>query len=254
MYSSKAYEFVRKTFDLSLPHQSQIRRWYSKIPSEPGFTEPAFQALSAKVKEAEKESRQDVCSLMLDEMAIKTHVAWDGTRFHGYVDTGNGADVDDSSLVAKDVLVFMVVSINGSWKVPCAYFFVDGLSGLERANLVKVCIKKLHDAGVSVISLTCDGPSCHFSMMSGLGARLEPTSLQTFFPNPLEPTKKVYVLLDVCHMLKLVRNTFDEGGILIDKDGCKVYWQYIVELQKLQEKEGLRLGNKLHTYNGDSKK
>lgn len=47
-------------------------------------------------------------------MAIQTHFAWDGTRFHGYVDTGNGADVDDSSLVAKDVLVFMVVSINGS--------------------------------------------------------------------------------------------------------------------------------------------
>ena len=27
-YSSKAYEFVRKTFNLALPHQVQVRKWY----------------------------------------------------------------------------------------------------------------------------------------------------------------------------------------------------------------------------------
>ena len=53
-YSSKAYEFVRKTFNLSLPHQRQMRRWYSKIPAEPGFTQPSFEALSLKVEEAKK--------------------------------------------------------------------------------------------------------------------------------------------------------------------------------------------------------
>ncbi|KAG1672898.1 DNA transposase THAP9 [Nymphon striatum] len=244
-YSAKAYEFVRTSFNLALPHQSEIRHWYSKIPAEPGFTEPAFQALSAKVDEAAKKGRQIVCSLMLDEMAIKKHVSWDGIRFRGYVDIGNGAEDDDSAPVAKDALVFMVVSINGSWKVPCAYFFVDGLSGADRANLVKICIEKLHDAGVSVVSLTCDGPSCHFTMMNELGACLKPNNLKAFFPHPLEPNKKIHVLLDVCHMLKLVRNTLGQGGILMDKDGNKIYWNYIVELQKLQDKEGLRLGNKL---------
>ena len=77
-YSAKAYEFVRKTFNLALPHQSQVRRWYSKVPAEPGFTMPAFQALSAKVQEAEKDGKNVLCSLMLDEMAIKKHISWDG--------------------------------------------------------------------------------------------------------------------------------------------------------------------------------
>lgn len=40
-------------------------------------------------------------------------------------------------------------------------------------------------------------------------------------------------------MLKLVRNTLAEGGVLVDKDNKKIYWQYIVELQELQGKEGL---------------
>ncbi|CAB3979235.1 DNA transposase THAP9 [Paramuricea clavata] len=168
-YSSKAYEFVRETFNLALPHQVQVRKW-----------------------------------------------------FRGYVDVGNGVDEIDSSPVAKDALVLMAVAINGSWKVPCGYFFVDGLSGKERANLVKVCIKKLSDVGVNVVSLICDGPSCHFTMLQQLGACLKIENLQCYFVHPLDKTKKLYVLLDVCNMLKLVRNTLGLYGTLVDKDGGKI--------------------------------
>ena len=178
-------------------------------------------------------------------MAIRKHVSWDGEKFRGYVDLGNDVEEDDSAPVAKDALVLMAVSVNNTWKVPCGYFFVDGLSGAERANLVKVCIKKLHDAGVDVVSLTCDGPSCHIKMLTELGACLKPVNLQPYFVHPLNKNKKVHLLLDVCHMLKLIRNTLGEGGVLMDKDGNKVYWQYIIALHKLQDEEGLRLGNKL---------
>ena len=243
-YSSKAYEFVRKTFKLSLPHQSQVRKWYSKIPADPGFTNPAFQALKLKVKEAANKKQKVVCSLMLDEMAIHKHISWDGQKFRGYVDIGNDADDDDTLPVAKDVLVLMAVCVNSSWKVPCGYFLVDGLSGSERANLVKTCIEKLHDVGVDVVSLTCDGPSCHFTMLKELGACLDPTTLQAYFTHPMD-SKKVHILLDVCHMLKLIRNTLGEGGILIDKDGGRICWDYIIALERLQNEEGLRLGNKL---------
>lgn len=93
-----------------------------------------------------------------------------GTKFRGYVDIGNGVSDDDSNPMAKDALVFIVVSLNSSWKVPIAYFFIDGLSGCERANLVKVCIQKCHDVGVEKVSVSCDGPSCHFTMLNALGA------------------------------------------------------------------------------------
>ena len=244
-YSSKAYVFVRKTFNLALPHQVQVRKWYAKVPAEPGFTNPAFQALKLKVEEANKKGEKIICSLMLDEMAIRKHVSWDGKRFRGYVDVGNGTDENDSSPVAKEALVLIAVAVNDSWKVPCRYFFIDGLNGKERANLVKVCIKKLSDVGVNVVSLTCDGPSCHFTMLQELGACLNIENLQCYFVHPQDKNKKIYVLLDVGHMLKLVRNTLGSYGILIDKDDNKVCWKYIIELQKLQDKEGLRLGNKL---------
>ncbi len=54
---------------------------------------------------------------MIDEMAIRKHVSWDGKKYRGYVALGNDAEVDDSAPVAKDALVFMVVGLNKSWKV-----------------------------------------------------------------------------------------------------------------------------------------
>ena len=52
----------------------------------------------------------------------------------GFVDYG--IDVDDDSLPeASDTLVFMVVSLNSNWKVPCGYFLVNGLAEKEKANL-----------------------------------------------------------------------------------------------------------------------
>ena len=105
----------------------------------------------------------------------------------------------------------------------------------EGANLVKVCIKKLHDADVSVTSLTCDGPICHFSMKSAHGASLDPLKMQSFFPISWAQKEGTY-FLDVCHILNLIRNTLGIKGIFLDKDGDEIYWQYVTELQKLQEK------------------
>ena len=57
-YSTKAYEFVRKTFNIALPSQSQIRRWYGKVAADPGFTKPAFNALKVKAEDAEKNGKK----------------------------------------------------------------------------------------------------------------------------------------------------------------------------------------------------
>ena len=42
-----------------------------------------------------------------------------------------------------------------------------------------------------------------------------------------------------------MRNTLASYGILQDKEGNPIKWEHIKEPNKLQEVEGLRLGNKL---------
>ena len=243
-YSIKAYNYVRKTFQLALPHPSTLRTWYRAMNGQPGFTEEAFAALSIRVEEERKEQRQVVCALVFDELAIRKHVEWDGKKFAGYVDVGAGVE-SDSVPVASEALVLMLVAMNSNWKIPCGYFFIAGMSGEERANMIKQCLLKLHDTGVLVSSITCDGPSCNFAMMDALGVKLDPQNITSYFPHPADATIHVNVVLDACHMLKLVRNCWASYGIIKDKNGGKINWQYVEQLHKLQESEGLRLANKL---------
>lgn len=75
----------------------------------------------------------------MDEVAIRQHVEWDGEKYHGFIDMATQLDNDTLS-IAKDALTFMVVAVNANWKLPVGYFFVNGLCGQERSNLVKQCL------------------------------------------------------------------------------------------------------------------
>ena len=177
-------------------------------------------------------------------MLCLRHVEYKEGKFHGYVDVGSGT-YTDTTPVAKDALVIMAVSLTEQWKIPIAYFLIDGLSGEERANLVNEAFIRLHNTGVRPISLTCDGPPCHFTMLRCLGVDTSVDTMDPTFPKHVDSSSRIPVFLDVCHMVKLLRNCFDDNGIIITEDGREVRWQYVRELVNLQEREGLRLANRL---------
>lgn len=181
---------------------------------------------------------------MLDEMAIRKAIEWNGSLFTGYTDLGLGSQ-DDSSMLATEVLVFMVVAVNASWKLPIAYFLINGLSGFQKAELVRTALMKLHSCGVHIISVTCDGPTAHLSMIRDLGAEISAEVIRASFHHPSSAAQDVAVFLDPCHMIKLLRNCLGTLGVIRNENGESIRWQYILELHKLQEQEGLQLANKL---------
>ena len=63
-YSNRAYNYVRDTFGLCLPHEQTVRRWYSAIKAEVGFTAESFETLKAKVSEEEAAGREVLVDLM----------------------------------------------------------------------------------------------------------------------------------------------------------------------------------------------
>ena len=241
-YSPKAFDYVRENFNFALPHPKTICRWYSSVSADPGFTVASFTALESHVSEKRKEGKDTICSLMVDEMYIHQQTEFAREQIHGYVDIGAG---EMENTVASQAFVIMVVAINESWKIPIAYFMISSLTGAERANIIRESLSHLHAIGVKVVSLTCDGPSQNFTMIQELGAKINITNMSPHFLHPEDQTQKVHVLLDPCHMLKLIRNAFSTAEVLETENGKQIRWQYIEELHKLQEKEGLRLGNKL---------
>ena len=144
---------------------------------------------------------------MLDNMSISKHIDYDPkeSKFKGYIDIGSSVSEENSG-PATEALVLMVVAVNGHWKLPIAYFFVAGLSGKERANLVYTSLQMIHQTGALAVSLTCDGPSCHLAMLRALGASLDTNPMSTFFVHPSDASLKVHVFLDIVHYPTLVQN------------------------------------------------
>ena len=225
--------------------QRRCQRYKRKIIRLKNLVQHLKKNVISGKKTGKHSGKGRIYSKELTAFALTLQNTWDGAQSRGYVDLGNDVDDDDRPL-AKEVLVFMVVCVHSSWKIPCAYFFLDGLNGIERANLIKVCIQRLYDVGVRVISVTCDGPSAHFKMMSELGAKLNPpNNVNPSFQHPSSKDHKVYALLDICHMMKLVRNAFHKHGTLLDDEDNKIEWKYFEALNKLQESEGMHIANKL---------
>ena len=84
-------------------------------------------------------------------------------------------------------------------------------------------------------------------MLKELGANLSLQQLIPYFRHPSDPSKYIYVFLDVCHMLKLVRNNWAILGVIYDGDGKEIKWEYLVKLHELQESEGVHMANKLRS-------
>lgn len=243
-YSPKAYMYVRQKFNKSLPHPNTIAKWYRSVDGSPGFSQEALVAIKIKVADAALNNSQIICNMTLDEISIRKQIEWDGKKFYGYVDVGSNID-SDVVPEAKEALVFMLVALNQSWKIPIGYFLLNGLSGVEKSNLVKQGLSFLHESGVIVSSLTFDASASNVSMAKSLGANFNNVnSLKTSFCHPIT-NENVFIFFDACHMLKLIRNAIGHYKILKNSEGGNIEWRYLTSLVDLQLNEGLHAGNKL---------
>ncbi|CAH2088434.1 unnamed protein product [Euphydryas editha] len=173
-----------------LPHTRTLCRWYGTIDAEPGFTN---EALRIKFNSSDTYL---VCNLVFDEMAIHKQRLFHNQQKLGAVNFGAGpqdGDVEDN--VASQALVFMLVSLTENWKIP---------------------------VGVSVVRVTFDGCSANLSAAEILGCDLtDPNNFVTHFPHPCTQ-EKVCVFLDPCHVIKLIRNSFEKKRLFFDENGEKV--------------------------------
>lgn len=236
-YSPRAYKFLRSIF--CLPSPSSLRDYNSAVDASPGFCSTALNYLKnfVSVKPCENE-----CCLILDAMSIRQESVWDSNKgqFVGHVDYGG--QIEYTTRLASEVLVFMAVGLSGRWKMPCAFFFTDHMNADQQTNLVLDCIKRLHDIGITVRAVTCDGTEVNMKMFRNFGVSPD----KPFFNHPSDEAVNVYAICDVCHMLKLVRNTFAELKILRDGNNAQIRWYYVQKLVDIQESSGIRAANKLN--------
>lgn len=238
-FSPRAYKFIRHEFNSVLPDPRTLSKWYAHVDAQPGISSEALYALKLKCSNS---SKPIYCALVMDEMAIRKHLEWDGQQYHGYIDIGTGIN-NESVELASECLVFVVVAINESWKIPIAYFLTNHLSSSQKSELMERCLDQLLTTGVNIVSLTFDGCATNINVAKRLGCNFDINNLKSDFS--LHDYPPINIIPDPSHMIKLVRNTFGEKGNIIDDEGKVISFIYLKKLLELQENEKCHLANRL---------
>ena len=178
LYSPRAYEFVRKLFQL--PCVSLIRSRTSNIEALPGFIAEAFVFLRQKCQ-VEQDENYKFANLVVDEMSIQEHLEFDNyiRSTIGYVDLGCFGQ--ESEEVAKEALVIMLVGLRGHWKIPVAYYLVKGVSATLQAGIIREIIVRCYNLGLIATSTMYDGTTHNIKTMAILGAQLTNGKSTTIF-------------------------------------------------------------------------
>lgn len=82
----RADNFVRQSYNKSLPHIGTLSKWYQTVDAVPRFTQEAIPASWAKQDEASLKGKTLLCNLILDEMSFRRKIEWMGTKYCGFVD------------------------------------------------------------------------------------------------------------------------------------------------------------------------
>lgn len=256
-YSPRAYEFVRETFKNNLPHPKTIQNWYSMsdIRGEPGIQQHHFERLKKIANDFKEEKRTEmICSLIFDEMSVRQHIYWSRSHldYIGVVqelnqdmpavpDDHNGVE---RNVIAKQTIVFYLNGINTKFEYPVAYYVIDKINSSQRKDVLLEILSAVTECGIRVSNLTFDGLYCNTKTCELLGANLDVFSknFQPFFPNP-NNDENIFIILDPCHMQKLLRNTLASKKVILYRNGkheTQIKWQHIVDLFEFSRTNGLR--------------
>jgi hypothetical protein len=272
-YSQAGYEKLRTIF--TLPSLTSIKNHLAKVGCASGILKNALAEIQHKISEGQLAE----ATLSLDGMAIKKGIHWDSKlkKYFGFdefpsVPTAESDKKNGS--VATEALVYYLVSLDGRWKTPVAYYFTNHVDSKRLAKLTTEILVECANFGVTVTSVVFDGLPTNIQMATHLGANLKlPDVLTTattrrrnsrvttkndltkpfnpYFKHP-STNEPVYVMLDACHMLKLARGLLAmPQGVLLPGFRIPAKWNYITELFEFQNKTGFRLGNRLtrnHAY------
>lgn len=130
----------------------------------------------------------------------------------------------------------MVNGINIRFNLPIQFEFINCLQSHEKPAMILMALDVLTKIGIKVIAITFDGLANNFTTCVLLGAIFNvDNNFRPYIINPITK-KKVYIILDPPHMVKLLRNCIGTLKTLHHSDGFKIDWKFFEALIELESK------------------
>lgn len=235
--SKSAYKWIRNTFSQRLPALRTLRSWHSKssVNFPPGFNQQTLITLKDLANKEKENGKELYVSMCHDEMAIRKHIQWihSSKMFSGIVT--HSKRIDDDKPIANNAIFFLVTLLESKCSLILGYFLIKSLNTVEKTNLISMAISEINNTGSSVINISFDGLSTNFSACELLGASFNIDNLQPYIINP-ENEKKIGILLDPPHVLKLVRNCLNDKDHLYDGNNDVISWSHFENLVLVSHK------------------
>ncbi|XP_063373946.1 uncharacterized protein LOC134661705 [Cydia amplana] len=174
-------------------------------------------------------AQNKICVLLFDEIALKKRLIYNGAtdEVDGFEDLGGQGE--RSEKIANHALVLMLQGIHKKIKQPIAHYFVKGTITTQKlVIIIKTAIRAVTETGYKVLATVCDqGPTNvgAINLLKKLSG--EPVGSNYF----LVDDEKVFIIYDVPHLFKSLRNNFLEGGLL-KMNNKTAKWSHLVELQE----------------------
>ena len=230
--SPSCYKFLTKR--LSFPARSTIVKWTGKIEIYEGFDPKLLKLLSERVARLPENDR--VCSLMIDEIALKSHVDYDRKR-KKFIGVGPSKEKVGELEYHSEAIVFMLSGLKKKWRQAIGYFFCfNTMAGPEVFEKLKLCLDQVWQTGMKIKVISCDQGSNFSSLYSLLGISVN-------CPYFLFNSEKIFVTPDPPHLLKSARNCLLKNRIVTSKGTAS--WNDIKNLFELEKKKNVRLAPKI---------
>ncbi|KAL1493601.1 hypothetical protein ABEB36_009302 [Hypothenemus hampei] len=181
----RAYRLLLKR-GYPYPAVSTIKSWLAKIKISPGIIKNIFNIIS----HTEMTPLQKVCVIAFDEMKIRSVYEYDRVT-------------DTTMKPSNYVQIVLLRGLFENWKQPI-FFEYDFQMTTEKFFEIILFVEQL---GFQVVACVSDLGGGNRGFFRGLNVTPE----QPFFINPANK-EKVFVIADVPHLIKLIRNHF------VDKD------------------------------------
>ncbi|XP_034237897.1 uncharacterized protein LOC117643252 [Thrips palmi] len=256
--SDGAYKFLGDSKLLMLPSKRRLYDYSHFIEPQEGCQEEFLQSIKDKIEKCGPEEHFLYVNLMFDEMHIRSGlvVRRSTGELIGYTKLDDCEeelkkmqdDIESKKYkpqLAKKVLVYLANGITSTVKDVVAIYSTDILSASHLYERTWEVIYNLEDAGIRVLSLTCDGASVNRKFLL-MHESLDKKSKYTFCTKNLAAgSRPLFFILDPPHLLKTIRNAL--GNSFSHKKSRKLWknneylsWKVIEMLYKLTEGDKFR--------------
>lgn len=199
--SPKGYRFCYQNV-LKIPSKSTISRYIGKAVGFNDLIKHRLQAETASFKAPV----QRVCSLIIDDMAIKEKINYSKAEdyIYGLETCISENEIGNKPKIANKMLCFVLHGLSTRYSIPAGYYFHGSMSAKTLYKLTMDVLKLATDCGFVVLRIVTDNFSSNVALFKLLGNG----ALKNYIDHPFLKPIPLFLSFDYCHTIKNARNLF----------------------------------------------